>query len=153
MKRIAFTWRMTLRKILTALIGAAAFLFGSCPWIDEPMAEYGMPYPEYGMPPTPTPYHVISGTVIGDNKPVPGIFVSAFDKEVSGSTYDVYTFTNDYGAYYLYLQGSGCYTVCFTDVDGPRNGIYKSHEADWCAVEDHSHSGDGLLHVALQPQD
>ena len=143
MKRIAFMGRRTLRRILSALMGAAAFLFGSCSVErSSGLVEYGPgPVPEYG---APMPYEYISGTVTGNEKPIPGIYVSARDIEEAGSVYD-YTHTDEDGVYHLYPYGNGSYTVRFVDVDGPLNGEFKSKSAEW-------NSGDGPLNVALEPK-
>ena len=143
MKRIAFMGRLTLRKILISLMGAVAFLFGSCPIeIGSGWGEYG-PGPEYG---TPMPSENLSGTVIGNEKPVPGIYVSVYSNEESGGSSKDYAHTNDYGVYYLYPYGSDSYTVRFVDVDGPLNGEFHTKVVEW-------KPGDGLLHVVLEPKE
>jgi hypothetical protein len=142
MRYIVNIWRLTLRKILTALMGAVSFLFGACPrpeigiigWV-----EYG-PGPEYGAPP---PYEVISGTVSYGEKPVQGFWVSI----LSENGYSPYTFTYENGEFNLYFpkNESGTYTVFFQDVDGPLNGEFNSKTVQWT-------SGSGPLNIVLEPK-
>ena len=149
MKKVNFMWRLTLRKILTVLMGAVVFLFGGCPpWFrDAPM--YGMPSKEYGPPP---PYEVITGTVIGNEKPVPGFWVSLLNEHDCRYTgYQHYTFTEKNGEFNLYIcdpdQFEGdSYTLFFQDVDGPLNGEFNSKTVQW-------RSGDGPLNVVLEPKE
>ena len=142
MKRIAFFGRLTLRKILTALIGAASFLFGSCPWV---IMESSM---MYGPGPEPRePLEHISGTVMGNEGPVKGFWVSI----LCDHSHNYYTFTNQSGNFSFYfmdewsIHEDGSYTLFFQDVDGPLNGEYHSKTVQWC-------SGDGHLDIVLEPK-
>jgi putative lipoprotein (rSAM/lipoprotein system) len=138
MKHIVSLWRLTLRRILTALLGAVAFLSGSCSWIIDSPAEYGMPPPEYGMRPSQR----ISGTVSYNENPVPGFWVSILREDNSGP----YTFTDTNGFFELSVYNGGpSFTLFFQDVDGSRNGEFNSKTVQWSW-------GNGPLHVVLEPK-
>ena len=146
-QRITFMWRLLLRKILTALMGAASFLFGACPqFLIYGGEEYGMPpMPEYGMP---EPYQYITGTVVdNDEKPVPGFKISILCEH----DHNFYTLTNSNGEFTFYFykwnaHEDGCYTLFFQDVDGLQNGEYNSKTVQWC-------SGDEPLRIVLEPKE
>jgi putative lipoprotein (rSAM/lipoprotein system) len=140
MKHIVSLWRLTLRRILTLLLGAVAFLSGSCSWTRDSPAEYGMPSPAYGMPPSQR----ISGMVSYNENPVPGFWVTILRENSSGP----YTFTDQDGSFEIYgpsYEGPS-YTLFFQDVDGPRNGEFNSKTVQW-------HYGDGPLHIVLEPKE
>jgi hypothetical protein len=146
MKRIVFTWRLGVRKVLTSLLGAVSFLFGSCPGpqhINPGWAEYG-PGPDPVLP-----VEVISGTVKDScGVPVPRFWVSILNEY--NSSPGPYTFTNTYGEFifeiYEYDKGSSLYTLFFQDVDGPLNGEFNSKTVQW-------RSGDEPLHIVLEPKE
>ena len=150
MKSVAFMWRLTLRKILIVLMGAIVFLFGGCPPWSKVTPDYGVKEPEYGAP-YPPPLEIITGTVIGNEKPVPGFWVSLLNEHDCRYTgYQHYTFTEKNGAFNLYIcdpnQFEGDYTLFFQDVDGPLNGEFNSKTIQW-------RSGDGPLHIVLEAKE
>jgi hypothetical protein len=145
MRQIVSMWRLILRKILTALMGATAFLFGACDFIwTEGVAC------EYGVPPLPPPEpvvtsDVISGTVKDANgTPVPGFWVSVLNENPSSQ----YTFTYRNGKFELYVPRTGncCYTLFFQDVDGPLNGEFESQTVQYCI-------DNGPLNIVLKPKE
>jgi putative lipoprotein (rSAM/lipoprotein system) len=139
MKHIVSIWRLTLRRILTLLLGAVAFLSGSCSWVRDSPSEYGMPAPAYGMP-----AQRISGTVSYNENPVPGFWVTILRENSSGP----YTFTDQDGSFMLYdhyYEGPS-YTLFFQDVDGPLNGEFKSKTVQW-------YYGDDPLDIVLEPKE
>jgi putative lipoprotein (rSAM/lipoprotein system) len=140
MKHIVSLWRLTLRHILTALLGVVAFLSGSCSWIINTPVEYGPPAPEYGPPPQQR--ISISGTVKYNENPVPGFWVSVLWENSSGPD----TRTDINGSFELSVNKRGSsYTLSFQDVDGPQNGEFKSQTVQW-------HYGDDPLNIVLEPK-
>jgi hypothetical protein len=86
----------------------------------------------------------ISGTVTGNEKPVPGFWVTILRENSSGS----YTFTDQNGSFELYdhdYEGPS-YTLFFQDVDGPLNGEFKSQTVQWFF-------GNEPLHIVLEPKE
>jgi hypothetical protein len=145
MKHIVSMWRLTLRKVLTALLGASSFLFGTCnlPIQGSPV-EYG-PGPDFGR------HEFISGTVKDSSgEPVQGFWVSILNEYHNWH----YTFTGYDGDFTFYIYEndsiynpeSGSYTLFFQDVDGHLNGEYNSQTVQW-------RSGDGPLLVILEPKE
>jgi putative lipoprotein (rSAM/lipoprotein system) len=138
MKQIVSVWRLTLRKILAALMGAVPFLLVGCPLV------------EYGPGPDPYPDRM-SGTVKdNENHPVPGFGVSLQTKKYNSyteqHTYRTYsTLTDENGTFKLFVYESPPYTVFFEDVDGPLNGEFDSQTVQWT-------SGDGHLNIVLVPK-
>jgi hypothetical protein len=138
MKHIVSLWRLTLRRLLTALLGVSSFLFGT---ISCSTPAYGMPpAPEYGPPPPQR----ISGTVKYNENPVPGFWVTILREDSSGP----YTFTDKDGSFMLSVDRyeSPPYTLFFQDVDGPQNGEFNSKTVQW-------HYGDDPLDIVLEPKD
>jgi hypothetical protein len=132
MKHIVSAWRLTLRHLLAALLGASSF-FGSCSWITEEAPTYGMPPPER-----------INGKVTYDETPVPGFWVTILRENSSGP----YTFTDKDGSFELsfYHYEDYPYTLFFQDVDGPLNGEFNSKTVQWTW-------GDNPMHIVLQPKE
>jgi hypothetical protein len=88
---------------------------------DETYAEYGMPAPAYGMPPSNT----ISGKVVSKEtgEPIFGIEVS-----LQGTNNLIHT--REDGYFYLDVPIQNNYTIILKDVDGPAHGgIFK--EQTW----------------------
>jgi hypothetical protein len=136
MKQIVSLWRLTLRKILTALMAVVPFSFGACDWWS---VEYG-PGPE---PYVPSPYEQINGTVTYKRSPVRGFFVSVLGYDGT----DAYTLTDRDGKFSLKVYSSDPpYTLFFQDVDGPLNGEFNSKTVQWT-------SGDGPLNIVLVPKE
>jgi putative lipoprotein (rSAM/lipoprotein system) len=118
MKKVSDKSRRILRMIYQGL-GAAAvsLLFQSC---------YGMPidYREtpdmYGMPPGGENDVTIYGVVRSKTEaPVPGIKVSV--KDVMS-----YSYTNMEGTFYIFVPEQESYKIKFEDVDGAKNGSFKT---------------------------
>ncbi|MDR0315729.1 MAG: hypothetical protein LBH97_02385, partial [Treponema sp.] len=96
MKQIAFNGRILLRKIFTGLsLGAVAITFQAC----------------YGSPEV-----ALNGTVrsADDEKPIPGISVSAYDE-------NDYVLTGSRGQYHMLVMDWE-QTIYFKDIDGEKNG-------------------------------
>ena len=128
MKHIVLMLRLTWRKLLTVLLAASSFLFGSCGLLFRD--EYGPPpAPEYGVP----YYETISGTVTDGEKPVSGFWVSLLNDRYSSP--QPYTFTGSDGRFIIYVYENaaenGVYTVFFQDIDGPLNGEFNSKTVQW----------------------
>jgi hypothetical protein len=129
MKHLVSIWRLTLRKILTALMGASSLLLGACP-------EYGT-----------IDRYFISGTVKGNDNPVQGFEVSIQTKKYNSYNYRTYsTLTDENGTFKLIVsKDPPPYTVFFQDVDGSLNGEFNSKTVQWAL-------GDGPLNIVLEPK-
>jgi hypothetical protein len=152
MKHIVNMWRLTVRKILIASLGAVSLIFGSCyiDWEEEAVCEYGMP--PAPLPPVPPPEpaktsDVISGTVKDANgTPVPNFWVSVLKEDTSPQD-TPHTFTNRYGKFELSFPSSRhcCYTLIFADIDGSLNGEFESQTVQFCI-------DNGPLNIVLEPK-
>ena len=106
MKKLAYKWRLLLRRVLIV------FSFGALAACSGRMTdEYGMPPAEYGMP-------SVSGSVrAADTKtPIPGIQVSIMDQQQ--------TTTSEDGGFWLVTTASSG-TLLFKDVDDAENGEFQ----------------------------
>jgi putative lipoprotein (rSAM/lipoprotein system) len=133
MKHIVSAWRLTLRYLLTALLGSLSLLFGTISCSFDSKAAYGMPPPDR-----------INGKVTYDENPVPGFWVSVLGDSSSGP----YTFTDKDGLFELSVNhyGDYPYTLFFQDVDGHLNGEFNSKTVQWTW-------GDNPLHIVLEPKE
>ena len=88
------------------------------------MDAYGMPAPEYGMPPYYQEDILIQGWVKSkkNGSPIPGIGIW-----IEGITVSHANLTDNEGKFYIYAQQKESYTIIFTDIDGANQGQYKQH--------------------------
>ena len=110
------------RKLLRAIysgIGlmATSLLFPACMY--GMVAMYGMPVPEYGMPPYYMEDLVFRGTVKSKKtgQPIPGIAIWVKDVTI----YSAYMTDFD-GGFYFYVPRQDNYTIVVSDVDSGENG-------------------------------
>jgi hypothetical protein len=121
MVKISERCRKILRNVFRAIsVSVVSLIIQACYGIlppDDPVVEYGMPAPAYGMPPETS----IFGKVIAKEtgKPVLGIQVSIEETEY-------WDRTNKDGYFNFIVPNQKEYKLKFEDVDGPYNdGLFK----------------------------
>jgi len=122
MKKLSEKGRRVLRKIYGSL-GAAvlSFLFPACDWQPQG-AAYGMPAPEYGMPPYYEENLLFRGRVKSKKTGEPISGISIWIKDITSYSARL---TDTDGSFYFWIRKQDNYTVVFTDVDGENNGLFK----------------------------
>ena len=128
--------RKLLRTIYQGLgIAAVSAAFQACSVTSYPLGRrgdvgpIGPPYgpisigPAYGVPPGPTSYVVISGTVFSesDEALLQGIRVSVKDLFE-------HVYTNDSGDFDIYVPMQDSYKLKFEDVNGLKNGPFQTQK-------------------------
>jgi hypothetical protein len=124
--------RKILRTIFRGIsVSVVSLIIQACYGViypDEP-EMYGMPYPEYGIPP-PSEETSIYGKVVAKEtgKPIFGIQVSVEETEY-------WERTDKYGRFNLWVPVQEEYKLKFEDVDGPYNdGLFKKQT--WTLKQD-----------------
>ena len=129
--KIKWTWKRILSVILGILgIGTLTSCYGT------PDDYYGYDRDDDYHSNYHDIYGTVSGKIDGQKKPIKNIVVSLSKKNSgdsdSSATYSSPSldYTSSEGIFHFYDNSDGIYELCFTDIDGEKNGSFKQQKKE-----------------------